>query len=560
MSGVSGITSQLNSTNACNNCDNSGLIARLQAIEGLNSQQSADLLGLATKFTPLGAAIDQVRGALGLKEDKGQLSETDRIARRALSLAESHEGAIALLRSDVDQIQYILPLMSRETQAAMARANNAYSLSERAYSLAEATSTVVQNHTREIEDLEIQVRSLEDRVARLERNQRGDDGLAERVGSLENWRTGTIAALIAMEIQILRLRSRLDALVLAKGPKGDKGDRGLTGATGKPGPNGLPGKTGERGLPGTKGDRGLTGATGKPGLNGLPGKTGERGLPGTNGTPGAAGKPGTNGYSGTAGTNGTPGAAGKPGTNGLNGKPGLNGTPGTAGTPGTNGAPGTNGTPGQNGTVGNDGKDAEVKFSTITAKKFERCNEKTPVFSTTTVSVIRGTELAESLKLDQLANIEGEKCNECPDNVHGSPEWWEVRPGSNRPQLLLLFSPTGKNRANYQITIPHWTGEKPTPKNPPIKEYKKGSFMAVVHLADTSKLIINAFDKDEAVRVVRRLKGTISGAMLNGSRTNYTELEGSSITKQTMTCRYAVYYPQGQKSKDPLWSVKFDVD
>lgn len=560
MSGVSGITSQLNSTNACNNCDNSGLIARLQQVEAVNSSQEARLAALDRELRDDDSFLDSIKRALGLKPDRGDLSQTDQIARQALSLAQSHDGAISALRSDVDQIQYILPLMSRETQAAMARANNAYSLSEQAYTLAAKTSDVVQNHTREIENLEIQVRSLEDRVARLERDRRNDDDLKDRVGSLENWRTGTVAALVVMEIQILRLRSRLDALVLTKGPKGDKGDRGLPGATGRPGPTGLPGKTGERGIPGANGKPGLPGATGKPGLNGLPGATGERGLPGLNGTPGK------NGFSGTAGSNGAPGAAGKPGTNGTAGKPGLNGIPGTTGKPGpngatgTNGAPGTNGTPGQSGTVGKDGKDAEVKFSIINAKKFDRCNERTPVFSTVPVSVIKGTELAESLKFDRLANVEAEKCNECPDNIHGSPEWWEVRPGSNRPQLLLLFSAAGRNRADYQITIPHWTGEKPTPKNPPIKEYKKGSFMAVLHLADTSKLIINAFDKKEAARVIGTLKGAISGAMRNGSRTNYTELEGSSIKEQIMTCRYAVYYPQGQQSKTPLWSVKFDAN
>jgi hypothetical protein len=163
---------------------------------------------------------------------------------------------------------------------------------------------------------------------------------------------------------------------------------------------------------------------------------------------------------------------------------------------------------------------------------------------------------------DRLANIEGQQCNkcqECPDNIHGSPEWWEIRPGNNRPQLLLLFSPEKSNRANYQITIPHWAGEKPTPKNPPIKDYRKGSFMSVVHLSDSSKLIINTSDEKEANRVLGKLKPIMNQGLVSGGHTNHTQIEGVNIKQQNMTCRYAVYYPKGQTSKTPLWTVKFDV-
>ena len=83
--------------------------------------------------------------------------------------------------------------------------------------------------------------------------------------------------------------------------------------------------------------------------------------------------------------------------------------------------------------------------------------------------------------------------------------------------------------------------------------------MAVMHLADTSKLIVNAQSRSEASRVIRQLSGGISYVRRIGSRTNYTELEGSGIREQTMTCRYAVYYPKGQKSKTPEWSVKFEI-
>jgi hypothetical protein len=558
MSGVSNVTDQLNSSRACKTCDDSAILNRLQRVETDNTGQESHLTrldaelraknnnDLETKLKELDQEIDSIgnfatnrihqledgvknvghyydtiRTALGFKEDKGALSEAERVARIALYRADNATSAITSLRADIKQIQTVLPVLDSQTRAAQRRADEAYAL-------AKATSNVTQIHTREIDNLEIQVHSLEDRVARLE-SKIDRDNLNDRVNSLENWQFLTKAALVLIELQILNLKKQ-------PGIKGDRGFPGVNGKNGLPGKDGKPGASGKNGQPGKDGK---PGATGQPGLNGQRGATGE---------PGKDGKPGQRGGDGI---HGEPGQNGKPGTNGTPGKDGIHGEPGKDGKQGN---PGLNGQPGQN------GKDAEVKTVNLAAKKFDHCNGTTPVFTTMTVAVLEGTTLAESLKFDQLANIEGDKCKECPDGVHGSPEWWEIRPGSDRPQLLLLFSPEGSNRANYQITIPHWTGDKPSPQYPPIRTYRKGLMMAVLHLSDSSKLIINAFDKNEASRVVGRLKSTINGAMKAKSRTNYTELEGSDIIVQTMTCRYAVYYPLGQKSKTPLWSVKFDVE
>jgi hypothetical protein len=532
MSGVSAVTGQLNATNACNNCNTDELVRRLQNVEAKNGFQDSELALLTQTGRSTKALADLVFELLGLKQDRGQLSDTDRIARQALALAQADYDAIFALDSSISRIESILPIISANADEAKRKADAAYALAQRAFNLADATATVTQIHTRQIDNLEIQVRSLDDRVSRLERSRADYDGLERRVGSLENWRTGTVAALILIELQLLRLRNRLDSLPTTRGERGLKGDKG---------------DKGDRGLPGTRGDRGLKGD------RGLPGAKGDRGEPGVKGDSGTVGTPGTNG---------TPGLAGRDGFSGSNGQPGrsgTNGTPGQSGTPGRNANPATNGTPGANGQPGQKGKDAQVELVNINAKKFDKCEDGTPKFTTMEVAVIKGTQLAESLKFEQLANVEGQQCTECSENVHGSPEWWEVRPGSNRPQLLLLFSPEGSNRANYQITIPHWSGEKPSPKNPPIKDYKKGSLMAVMHLADTSKLIVNAQSRSEAARVISKLSGGISYVRRVGSRTNYTELEGSGIREQTMNCRYAVYYPQGQKSKTPEWSVKFEI-
>jgi TolA-binding protein len=586
MSSLSGITDQLNNPAPCGGCDCGSLQTRLQRVETVNNEQARELAFLEAQVNPLAGLINGLKGAIERRPETGDLARIEDIAYRAYYLAQRTSG-------EIQTIQQVIPLVSREArQAAQSadeakrRADEAYALAQRAHDLAKATSDVVQYHSREIENLGIQLRSHEDRIRALERRKNNND-LEPRVKSLEDWRIGTVAGLAYLQYQIWQLkRTPL---------KGDKGDRGLPGANGKPGlpgTPGTPGKDGTPGLPGTAGLPGTPGTNGTPGLpgtaglpgtpgtNGTPGSNGAPGLPGTNGTPGSNGAPGLPGTNGAPGTNGLPGTPGKDGTPGLPGTAGLPGTPGkpgTAGTPGTNGlpgtagkpgadgkpgtagAPGTNGLPGKDGKPGEKGKDAEVKFSNITVKQFDKCEGETPIFTTRQVSVIQGTELAESTNADTLANIASQKCKEC-NAIATVPEWWQVRPEAGRKQAVLVFKELKDDGTigndPYAITIPHCTLTM-APNASPLPTYKKGDYQGVLFLKDNSKLIVNCFDADEVQRVITALSTVIDSAYLQGATQTIGRHKNKPFKKIKVKAQELHFYPTGAKSMKPAYIKSF---
>lgn len=164
----------------------------------------------------------------------------------------------------------------------------------------------------------------------------------------------------------------------------------------------------------------------------------------------------------------------------------------------------------------------------------------------------------ESLAQQVLANLLSQETNA----IAAVPEWWEMRPEYERPQLCVLFGLLNEKTkkiggAMYQITIPHYKGEKPTVS--PLPQYKKGSNYGILTLNDNSKVIVYAYDQKEAQRVLEQAKKFISPAQLSKSNTKV----GSMNTKKarglgTLVPKEAHYYPKGlSEGAKPEWVQKF---
>ena len=333
MGTVSGVTSQLGNIGGCSGSCCSSLTAKIQSIESKNSEQDSELKFLESEIVPISgqlgnfirlkeaesaitkAAIEAIRAAVDAekqildaavnalrqlieaeakslisqiqsKAPESEIGQVRELAQQALNLAQSDDSQIQGVFAEVQKIQSVLPIISRNADYAIVRANSAYDLADRA-------ASVALEDARRIESLEIEVRSLQDGRKPIGTQDADIIALKAAVGGLQAELAIVQGQLIAAEalitaegIAIAALQAQILALAFKSGIPG------APGAPGTPGTPGLPGIPGTPGLPGTPGTPGLPGIPGTPGLPGTPGTPG---LPGTPGTPGLPGIPGTPG-------------------------------------------------------------------------------------------------------------------------------------------------------------------------------------------------------------------------------------------------------------------------
>lgn len=133
------------------------------------------------------------------------------------------------------------------------------------------------------------------------------------------------------------------------------------------------------------------------------------------------------------------------------------------------------------------------------------------------------------------------------------PEWWQVRIGSDRPQLVCLYAeklPNGKlGRTRWPLTIPHYNGGK----KPNLPSYRKGQWEGILTLADNSKVIVNASSKEEAERVINALKQFINPAKLANSQIKVGIRKGATLKQCLVVPRSVRFFKTGQKNTVPEW-------
>ncbi len=145
----------------------------------------------------------------------------------------------------------------------------------------------------------------------------------------------------------------------------------------------------------------------------------------------------------------------------------------------------------------------------------------------------------------------------CPPEdccVAAVPDWWQMRPGADRPQLSIVFR-KGIGRNYHALNIPHPKVTAPNTVSP-IGAYTSGSYQATLVLIDNSKFIVNANSVDEARRVALEAAEAIDPAMLGDLRLSITERRGYPVTIDAMEPRYIQYFPDGQKNRMPAWRRK----
>ncbi|MCV3213026.1 hypothetical protein OGM63_05705 [Plectonema radiosum NIES-515] len=212
--------------------------------------------------------------------------------------------------------------------------------------------------------------------------------------------------------------------------------------------------------------------------------------------------------------------------------------------------------------ISNDLDELKNKFEFVHIKVavFKECNSKTgkPMFKEQTIKTIKGLEAQEILNFARIAKLEALQCeNNCTATV---PEWWQLRPEAQRPQLIYVFAEKKDDGTlgndYYPMTIPHPKSDKP-PEESPFQPYRKGSWEGILTLKDNSKVIINAFDKDGAESFLKEISKLINPKMLEGSFQKLGQRKGQKLKEITVQVIRADYYPEGSKDMKPKWVKNF---
>lgn len=204
--------------------------------------------------------------------------------------------------------------------------------------------------------------------------------------------------------------------------------------------------------------------------------------------------------------------------------------------------------------------ESSVSITTISVPVFSSCDSLGKAVNIMQdVSVIKGTEDSELLKLTQLASLQGEI--NCNVDVAAIPDSWLIRPEWQRPQVIYQFAEIDDQGAiigapKYQLTLPHHKEQKPTQGLP---NYQRGNWEIIYVLKDNSKITIHSFNEEEGMKILnaaklRVIEDYLANSYLSKSCLVHTQ---TPIAQINVKNRMAKYYPTGTLTEIPEWIVKW---
>ncbi|WYL93428.1 MAG: hypothetical protein HEQ35_05735 [Gloeotrichia echinulata IR180] len=135
------------------------------------------------------------------------------------------------------------------------------------------------------------------------------------------------------------------------------------------------------------------------------------------------------------------------------------------------------------------------------------------------------------------------------------PEWWPVRVGADRAQLLIVFKSNQNSRTYNRLCIPHYSGSKINKS--PLSSYKRGNYRGCLTLKDNSKFICYASSESEAESVINEAKRHIRDKFLINSSISIGTTRKKTFSTDTMVPILAKYFSKGQGQLTPDWQSYF---
>ncbi len=151
------------------------------------------------------------------------------------------------------------------------------------------------------------------------------------------------------------------------------------------------------------------------------------------------------------------------------------------------------------------------------------------------------------------------------DTVPVIPEYFPMRIGSERPQLVVVFKPKSnkypKQDSRWSLSIPHFDFNQGNISNQlkKIPDYEKGKHQGTYTLKDNSKIIVYAKSGNEARKTIKKI--VTSNLIKSKYIVDRTKIdddikvgEARGTYKEVLvTPTYAKYFSTGQKNLQPDW-------
>lgn len=167
---------------------------------------------------------------------------------------------------------------------------------------------------------------------------------------------------------------------------------------------------------------------------------------------------------------------------------------------------------------------------------------------------LRAINLALSGVQTKLTSLHEEFCQP-KDIPNGIPEWWQVRAGSDRPQLVVIFK---GGDSYWSMALPWYKGKFKEKIINLIPGYNRGNFSTILTLNDNSKIVVNASSKEEGERFMTKVKAVIKPKLLEQAELKAGgERKGKPLKTGKVMPVYAKYFATGQQNLLPDWRYNF---
>ncbi|MBE9012664.1 hypothetical protein IQ250_20905, partial [Pseudanabaenaceae cyanobacterium LEGE 13415] len=170
---------------------------------------------------------------------------------------------------------------------------------------------------------------------------------------------------------------------------------------------------------------------------------------------------------------------------------------------------------------------------------------------------------------DRIFELQSEDCREkTEDCIAAVPEWWQVRLGADRPQLVVQYAEVigfkdGKPKYGapmYALTIPHYRLNREQTRKELFPSYIKGQSMGILVLDDNSKLIINCENQEAAESVIEQLSAVINPNLRQNAHLSIGVRQGQNLKNIAVHPRIAKFFATGQQDMKPTWVRYFKDD
>jgi len=183
-----------------------------------------------------------------------------------------------------------------------------------------------------------------------------------------------------------------------------------------------------------------------------------------------------------------------------------------------------------------------------------------PIFIQASAQVPAPDAIGIKAILENQADLLALQCDES-DCIAVVPDWWQVRLGADRPQLMVQyarkFSDGAWDKPKYVLSIPHWSKSKELTTISDFPTYQKGQYQGTTILSDNSKLIVNCITAAEAERVTVKLLSTLPPLVKVNSTYVSAFRRGRPLAEILVYPRIIKYFATGQRDLNPTWVKKF---